>query len=210
MSVKVHEPVCLDSAQDLYFWGDHFLGDQLKDEWAVAGVGSAAVVDAQTGGIVRLTTGATDGNSYEINWGAIRTLRVLNQLTIEFRAKLNSITDLNVRLSLEFDATNFIQFFEDRPAAVGNWELRTRDGGALTTVDSGIALDTDYHIYRIECFPTDEIHFYIDDVETANSPITTNIPNDAGDYLQPRIRIGTGEDVAKSMDIDYVVVRQKR
>ena len=91
----------------------------------------------------------------------------------------------------------------------GNWHIQTTDGGAPTTGDSGVTVDTDYHIYRIECFPTDEVHFYIDGVECGNSPITTNIPDDPTDFFELRLFADTNTTALRTLDIDYVVVRQE-
>ena len=210
MSVKVHEAFSIDSFQDRLLWFDDFLGDQLQDEWRVVTTGTTAVNDAQTGGIVRLTTGAVDTNAEYRDWSDIRSLHVDQKVTMEVRLKANQITYLFIGIRLFFDGNNNITFYASENAGgATNWRLFTVSGGANTDVDSGITLDTDYHIFRIECFPTDEVHFYIDDVEPGTSPITTNIPNDAGDYLQPYLYIDTKENVAKSMDIDYVVVRQE-
>jgi len=207
MSVKIHEAYCLDSTQDRLLWFDDFLGDQVQDEWRISlvGGGTLVVVDQQTGGIVRLTspTNATN-DSATLDWGDIRTLLVSKKITIEYRAKASTNTQINVELRLRFDVNNHISFFYDRVMA-GNWLIVCRSGGVATTPDSGVALDTDYHIYRIECFPTGEVHFYIDGTETANSPITTNIP---ASYLQPYIHLETKEAAQKTFDIDYVVVRQ--
>ena len=206
MSVKVHESFSIDSFQDRLLWWDDFLGDQLKDEWRDAGTGSAVVIDAQTGGIVRLTSGATSGNAHQLDWNDIRSLHINKKVTGEARLKLSSITNLGTSgFYLLFDGDNRIQFL----SSGANWQIRTEDNNVGTIQDSGIASDTDYHIFRIECFPTDEVHFYIDGVEAANSPITTNIPDDAGDFLQPFFIISTAEDANKSMDIDYVVIRQE-
>jgi hypothetical protein len=207
--VKLHEAFSLDTAQKRFWWMDHFLGDQLKDEWNNAGTGSAVVVDAQTGGIVRITTGALTGNAHRIDWNLIRSLHVDQRVTMEIRAKLNQTAQTTARFSLRVDGTNRIVFYFSITTNP-NWIIICVDGGALTQFDSGVVADTDYHIFRIECFPTGEVHFYIDGVECANSPITTNIPDGAGDYLQPYPYISTLEDVAKSMDIDYVAVRQER
>ena len=86
------------------------------------------------------------------------------------------------------------------------------DGGVGGALASGIALDTSYHVFRIETHIEggNHVHFYIDDTETTNSPISTNIPDDATDYFNPHIFVGTGENVAKSMDVDYCEVRQER
>ena len=205
MSVKAHEAYCLDSAQDRLLFYDDFLGDSIRDLWTVAGTGSAAVVDAQDGGVVRLTTGAVSGNSEELDWGAFRTLHVNKKVTFEARVKLNSTTSIEVYYQIYYDGSNRISFYR----AAGNWQITCRNGGAGGDVDSGVAADTDYHIFRIECFPAGEVHFYIDGTECGNSPITTNIPSDAADYLKPRFYFVTTENVAKTLDIDYVVVRQE-
>lgn len=211
MSVKVHEAFSLDSAQDRYLYFDHFLGDQLKDEWDTItdGTGVVAVIDAQTGGIVRLTTGNAANNDTQIHWGDMRTLLVSKKVTIEYRAKLNHITFILAELMIMFDFSHYVRFFvQENAGGAADWQIETRDA-AQTTFTSGITIDTDYHIFRIECFPTGEVHFYIDDVETANSPITVaaNIPNE---YLQPMFFFRTLENATKSMDLDYVVVRQER
>ena len=208
MSVKVHEPVCEDSAQDLYIWWDHFLGDQLKDEWRSTGDagGSAAVIDSQTGGIVRITTNNVDGEDWRIDWNNIRSLLVSKKVTMECRLKLAQTTDCVSRALLFFDFDGMIGFIYASDA-IPNWRILTDDGGAGTVLDSGIAADTDYHIFRIECLPTGAVHFYIDGVETANSPITITIPTE---HLQPFLRMDTLANAAKSMDVDYVVARQER
>ena len=129
--------------------------------------------------------------------------------TMEVRAKLISTDAQKTELTLFFDASNQIRFIYDTTVGA-NWSIETYDGGAPTTADSGIAADTSYHVFRIECFPVGEVHYFIDGTECANSPITTNIPDDAGDYLEPYLRVLTREDVAKSCDIDYVWCRQNR
>ncbi len=212
MSVKGHEAVSIDFAQDRLLFGEDFLGTQLRDLWSNGGTGGVAVVDAQTGGIVRVTTGALTNNSHHLQWGEnpneIRSLHVDKKVTIEVRAKLNQTTQIAVEYRLRFDWNNYI-FFNYNSLGGANWFIRCRDGGAGAGLDSGIAADTSYHIFRIECFPPDEVHFYIDGVETANSPITTNIPDDAGDFLQPALNIQTLTNLAKSMDIDYIAIRQE-
>ncbi len=202
MSVKVHEAFSIDSFQDRLLWWDDFLGDQLKDEWRETGTGSAAVIDLQTGGIVRITTGAITFNSYLIDWGDIRSLLITKKVAMEARVRILNTANMNAQISLQFNGANRVEFTE----SLGSWNIHCEDNNIDSLFASGIALDTNWHIFRIECFPTDEVHFFIDGVETANSPITTNIPPD---YLQPFFFIETVENVAKSMDIDYVVVRQE-
>ncbi len=172
MSSKGHEAFCLDSARRRFHFGDHFLGDSLRDLWAVLGTGSAVVVDAQDGGIVRITTGATTNDSYELYWGNIRSLLVTKKVTIEARVKLGQLTQHDVWISLYTDGADYIRFLNFAVGAAATWVIRTNDGGVGVDVTTGVVADSDWHIYRIECLPTGEVHFYIDDTETANSPIT--------------------------------------
>jgi len=214
MSVKFHEAFALDSAQDHFWWNDHFLGDQLQDEWGVtvAGAGTAVVVDQQTGGIVRLTTGAVNGNTTHVDWGDIRSLHVDQRVSMEYRLKLNDLVNVLCFDYLMFGFNDCINF-QYNSAVDTNWQIRCRNGGGAGTVqDSGIVVDTDYHIFRIECHThgSNHVHYYIDGTETANSPINTNVPDNAADYLQPRFWIQTSAGVAKSKDVDYCAVRQDR
>jgi hypothetical protein len=212
MSVKVHEAFSIDSAQDRFLWFDDFLGDQLQDEWTltVVATGAGTVVDAQTGGIYRLSaaTNATN-DAARIDWGGgapIRCLLATKKVTLEVRAKLSSAANVETQLALFFDGTNFMRFRFDTGVGV-NWLVETDDGTGPTSADSGIAADTDYHVYRIECFPTGEVHYYIDGVETGNSPIITDI---TANYLMPYLYVETLAVAVKQLDIDYVVARQER
>lgn len=212
MSVSVHEAFSLDSAQDRYWWMDHFLGDQLKDEWAltVVATGAGAVIDQQTGGIYRLsaTTNAT-ADAARIDWGGgtpIRSLLASKRVTLETRVKLSSAANVEAQLALYFNGTNFMRFRFDTGVGV-NWLIETDDGTGPTSQSSGEAADTSYHVFRIECFPTGQVHFYIDGAETNNSPITTDI---TANYLMPYLYIETLAVAVKQLDIDYVATRQER
>jgi len=185
----------------------------LQDEWATAGVGggSTVVVDQQTGGIFRHTTGGALNDSRTISWNNIRSLLVTKRVSMEVRVKLNQATFLRADIALRFDFNNQVRFtFSEGAGGAINWSINARDGGADTTQDSGEVVDTLYHIFRIECFPTGEVHFYMDGTEVNNSPLTTNIPDDATDYLQPYLYVVANEVAVKSMDVDYVFIRQER
>ena len=207
MSVKFHEAFSLDSARRQFNFSDHFLGDSLRDLWTSTGTGSAAVVDAQDGGVCRITTGATATNIHRIDWGDIRSLHVSKQVTMEVRLKLEQVTDIECRIYLWYDGGNLCGFkFDD--SGDTNWEVvALNDAGAPVTDDSGITPDTNWHIFRIECFPAGEVHYYIDGVECGNSPVTTEIPVD--DYLEPYIIMTTEENAAHYCDVDYVAIRQE-
>ena len=210
MSYDLHEAFSLDSFQtQLNFWDD-FEGDSLKAIWTstLVGGGTGAVIDAMDGGIFRLGT-PTASDESKLDWGGatpIRSLHVDKKVTMETKIRANGgVTDtIRYIMTLYFDAGNRIDFYHGVDSL--DITIQCVNGGAPTSADSGINIDADYHVYRIECFPADEVHFYIDGVECANSPITTNIPDDAADYLMPRFYIATNADTdpATSMDVDYV------
>jgi len=210
MSVKVHEAICMDSAQKRFWWMDHFLGDQVQDEWNSTGnVGSAAVVDAQTGGIVRITTGATANDNWRIDWGVIRSLLVAKKIVIEWRAKLSQIGAMILQIGCRFDGANKFYFWYDTNMGV-NWYIHT-DAVGGSSVDTGIVVDTDWHIYRIEAHThgSNHLHFYYDGAEVTGSPLTV-AANITANHVMPWCYLHTREDVLKIVDIDYVAARQDR
>jgi len=144
-------------------------------------------------------------------WLNIRSLHVDQRVSMEARIKASADTYIQLYFALRFDGSNLIMFYVNETGGTpDNILIQCENGGALTSQSTGITQDALYHIYRIECHTHggNHAHFYIDGTETANSPITTNIPDDATDYLQPYLRVLTQEDAAKSIDIDYCVVRQ--
>ena len=208
MSVKAHEAYCIDSAQDRLLFYDDFLGDSIRDLWAltVTGTGAGAVVDAQDGGVYRLRCPAANDTA-QLSWGGIKTLSVLKNVTMEVKAKLNSTDDVTVTLNLYKDTHDRIRF----TASVGDIYSEKADD---TYNEAGWVTDTDWHIYRIECHYVDATNatanMYIDGVECTNSPIPqANVPIVS---LEPFFSIGSGAGALaeKQLDIDYVYVRQDR
>jgi hypothetical protein len=212
MTELVHEALSIDSLKSQLFWSDDFEGDSIKDKWVSSGGvgGSAAVVDGETGGVCRITTDGDANDDYNIYWSDLRSLLVSKRLTVEYRVKLSRTTNQHVLLGLRYDDNDRFYFNFDTVTGDTNWMLNARDGGSVTgDQDSGIAPDTDPHIFRFVCHThgSNHIHFFIDNVECGNSPITTDITSE---HLQPRLWIRTTENSEDSMDIDYVGVRQDR
>ena len=210
-ALRLHEALCFDSMQKQLFFYDDFLGDQLQDEWGTGGGGSGttAVVDGQTGGIIRLSTGIVDGNTRFINWSDIRSILITKNACLEVRASMNSITVSRIYYFLFYDWDNYLSI-SYASTDVPRWRSESRSGGTETKLNAGNPnADTSYHIHRVQC-ATDggnHIHYYIDGTELPTSPHTTNLPT--ASYLQPRIQLEiVSGGVAKSADIDYVGVRQ--
>jgi hypothetical protein len=208
--VRVHEARCLDSLQSQFFFKDDFIGDQLQDIWNSQGDvgGSAVVVDGETGGVVRITTDGDTNDDWQINWGNTQILLASKRCSFETNIKLNSITQVLVFIVVENNGSNRLFSFTYDSSTDTNWQIQCINT-ATTEADTGIAVDTDAHIFRAVCHThgSAHVHFYIDNVETANSPITTNVPVA---YGEPVLYLLTLENVAKSMDVDYVSIRQDR
>lgn len=66
-------------------------------------------------------------------------------------------------------------FSYDRAVSGANWFCKTSDNGVRTSVDSGVAVDTNYHKFKIVVNPTGtSVAFYVDGTLVAT--IVTNIP----------------------------------
>lgn len=59
----------------------------------------------------------------------------------------------------------------------GNWTINT-SGASTTTANTSTAADTSWHNYKVILNAAGtSVSFYIDNVQVANSPISTNLPN---------------------------------
>ena len=206
MSTLAHDAWGLDAQHLKWFWYDDFFGASIKDEWAVTttGTGSAAVEDQQTGGIVRLNAPA-DNDSIQLDWDDYRSLLVTKEVCFEARAKLSGVGAIWFNLGMTFDNTNRIVFNE---ATGANFRFMCISGPS-TIVDTGVAFDTAYHIFRIECHVHggNHVHYFIDDLENEgpNSPISTNVTTN---YMQAVAFINARAVAPRQLDIDYMGVEQ--
>jgi len=208
MAQVEHAPFCLDSLADYVEDGDDFWGDSLDARWHTAGDGSAAVVDGADGGVIRLASGPASGNSCTLTWKAIRSLHVNKKLIIEIKSKISNIVDQSSYNGVWYNSGSIIMVWVQPGQA--NYRVYSSKAGSVTNLDSGIAKDTNWHIFRIECHTHGgtHIHYYIDGVECNNSPVTTNIPD--GVYLEPTISSYTAINTNYDADIDYIFWRQQR
>lgn len=196
-----------DQLKSFWWDKDDFLGDSIDDRWTqtLVGGGTISVVDQVEGGVCRLSTPTADDVA-TLDWGDYRSLHIDHGVKIEARIRINGgVTDTQRRLLyLWYDSNNrfgFYQSYDDETL-----KFYTVDDGSALDGSTSVELDDDWHIYKIEIDEDGYIVFKFDDVECDISPRTTNIPNDAGDWLQPHIDIDSNSDTdpATSMDIDYI------
>lgn len=204
--VRIHEAYGLNSQKRQLFGWDDFLSDQIDDRWAieVGAGGSVGVVDGVIGGACRLDTGGLLNGYGLLDMGGYHIFTTGKNVSIEVRSSIDSLTNINAQLLRLLNGNNII-LMRFQESVDTNIQLFTQLAGVATQIDSGVAPDTDYHIYRVEC-SSSSVKFYIDDVLVGTS--TTNIPTVAMEInilCQNNVLAGQ-----KVMDIDYIAWRQDR
>lgn len=210
MSILSHDAVCLDSANEKFWFIDHFLGDQLRDIWALgtAGTGTGDVLDGGMGGVYRLEALA-NGDIAQIDWNFINALPLVAKPIHEARVSLNAITNISSSIYLTENLNNMARFKYSTPAGHNTWHIVTELATVETDVDTGIAPDTNYHIFRI-IFHThggNHVHFEMDGAEVTGSPISTNVPTG---LMFPMFHVSTDAAVTRYTYIDYSCVTENR
>lgn len=101
-------------------------------------------------------------------------------------------------------------FEYDRTSVVSgtNWLAKTGNGASsYTTVDTGIAVDTSWHKFKIVINASNHAIFYIDGVQVAD--ISTNLPSSSYPTNITLIIQKTAGSAAKNLYIDYVYYEPK-
>jgi len=204
--VKSHEDFSINSWRNQLLWWDDFLGDRVQDEYSIGGDagGSGVVVDGETGGVIRITCDGDDGDDYQIFWGNYTTIINTKLPKFEARVKLETASNISVDFLGFYGTLNSSRaMFWCNTDVDANWHFQTRDAAGQTNTDTGIALDTSYHIFRISFISSTQVLAYIDGTEEADH--STNIPTD---HMFIDLKIGTEENATKYVDMDYWVVAQ--
>lgn len=211
MSDTSHRAFGINSARNSVYWFDHFLGDQLQDEWAAGGDAgyTAAVVDGETGGVLRLTTDGDASDEAYLWWTAsARTLLHAQRVILEVRAKVgdNDNTKNDFAIWLRNATNERVTIYYTTHS---NYQLAEQTAGGSNTYDTGVSTDTNYHVFRIagHTHGGNHWHIYIDGSETSNSPLSSYITTNS---LTPFLWMNTNEAATHYMDVDYVAVWQDR
>jgi hypothetical protein len=184
---------------------DDFLGNAYNNRtWG----GTATVktlLDLVEGGVLRIGTSATSGSTAYNDWASARSLLVSKNVLMEAKCRAVQSTYIYIEIGLNYDGSNRIMFYADESSGgSATWKAFSQSAGASTAVDTGVALDTGWHIFRIECSST-AVKFYIDEVLVAT--VTTNIPTL---HLSPRFLVMAKENAEKDLDTDYVFIMEDR
>jgi len=182
-------------AEPNYFAGpvrffDEFFPPALDDQWTTSTSGTGSLVDVQLapGGQVLIRAGNAAGRTAELYFGGGVAWQSLNyNPDIRARMKYDGINNGHIEFEVHYaDASNYVFLEADWG---GNWLLSCRSGGTLTQVDTGVALDANWHTFAVRSAPG-QVTAHIDDVLKAT--ITTNIPTVSGTVSIYVAATGTG------------------
>jgi len=186
---------------------DDFFGTSLTAGWNTVTVGTGSVSLGGINGYVTLSTGGTTGGNATLNQNAVRSFKITAALDpyMALYAGVTATTQETVRFGFYRNANNNAMFYYDSGETAGNWTCRCTDGGSLTEVDSGVAVDTSLHLFEIDA-SSSEVKFYIDGSLVAT--ITDDIYTGGGQDVEAYI--STKEDATKSLRIDWIEISQNR
>ena len=147
-------------------WRDDFLGDAFHEQYDLRTVGAASSILLQNnahGGVVRLQTDANIADYARIMLGdqayAFNTLDADEGWCMIGRYKLSHTTNILVDMFVTDALLNRIHVTADTTVGA-NWYLRTYDNiGLENWADSGVAIDTDWHVHRLEVTSGRAEHF---------------------------------------------------
>lgn len=182
---------------------DDFNGANISNVWDKTGT----VILAN--GLATITTQATAYDIARIDFGGNGGYKDVYESYMEFKAKRISSGDYDVYMGLcngDFSEANHGAYLRALNTDT-NWMLVNVKGDTLTEVDSGVAIDTTAHTFKIHKTNTSiGVNYFIDNVwvgRVSNVPTTTI-------SREPIFQITTQEDAAKSLAIDYVILQQGR
>lgn len=202
--------ILTDRMTDHYELVDHFIKPSGELGWTLvntAGGGSIAHQDGALGhpGVERLHTGIGAANTVGL---------VLNNGSspVEFRelwdflvtvAVVTNDSNTAVKLGLTFYGTQANPangVYIEKAAADTNWFFTRRASSSNTRTDSGIAVDTSYHRFRMRRIDASNIGFSVDGgTETV---VSTGLPSSGIGSGDPTIHLLSASAVDCQLDVD--------
>lgn len=183
--------------------------------------GTAAIIDAGPGGVVRLTPGtsANDYCSVQLNGEAFQTGST-RRIFFQTRVRTNDSDDIKFVIGLAtthggtsatagpvLDGATGGVYFRNSAGNTTAFSSLTESASTETaTASVGTLADDTFIELAIEVIGRDRVNFYVNKVKvashTANIPLTT-------EYLTPTFEVGSPTGTtATYLDVDYVYVVQ--
>lgn len=185
------------SVSDFYYFFDDFFGSNWDDRvWMSRGSGGS--LSLRAGGVIRVR--ATANNNYELYQNDLGDSDVAHYARCQWRFKKSATAmqgEIGFMGESPYSTTDWICIMYD--SALGsNWRCQTAADSVVTTTDTGIASDNNYHDAIIECAPG-AVRFYLDGVYMATH--TTNI---SSRRLQLYCYVVSKTGAARDVLIDFV------
>lgn len=146
-----------------------------NDMWSVTtdGSGSSVAIDTMSSGVLNIDAGNINGNSAMIvSKNPIASSDIAP--IYEIRGKLSANNEQTLELGMSNNDDKEIIFIYDATTTVGNILAKCKDDLNVTTLDTGIVADTDWHKYSIDVLSGNAV-FSIDGTTVAS--ITNSIPD---------------------------------
>ncbi len=174
---------------EFYFLEDWLLNSSAGNSgWSSSSLNAASIAAVPISGhlgVIALTRGTTADGTTQINYSG--TSYMPFAIRMGFYLQIPVLSDGTNRFALDVgitSATSVVSAINDGMyfravdnENAGNWQAICYTGGVGPAADTGIAITTDWVYLEVETNAAgDSVSFYINGTETANSPITSNIP----------------------------------
>jgi len=192
----------LDALTSKYRIADHFIGVDLN--WYIwtnsksSGGNNGLAAIEYRGGVIRITSHELADEWCELTTST-KSFYAADNPIMRSGQKLEQTSDVSVYIGFRDDYSNKIEFKAN--TATGYWDCRNSSGGTTTTTANVLALDTDWHHFRIEASAA-EVRYYIDDTLMATH--TDDIPSTIMDVISQSYT--TGGSAVRSHLCDYIDV----
>lgn len=189
---------------DTFWFFDDFLGGTVDDQcWAQRFTGgSYTPTEQRYAGQVKLTSSAVTGQYYE--WYLSKmVLSAAKNMGVLWRCKIRTaVTNINAEFGVcgltPNNQNNRICWKADTTTDASHWNALTSSNGSTTLMDTGVALDMNFHEFCIMT-TTGTVSLIMDGA--VYPPFTTNISTE---QMAPYMRITTVSNTSRQLSADYV------
>jgi len=205
-----------DPSQHLVYYDD-FLGDVLRDEWAVSNAGGGdetdfAIVDGINGTAVGTTGLAAVDRYVQLDWGTFENFHAGLHAGIEARLKVDDVTSVEIEFGFYKDADEYALLYVDvsDKTDASIYAKASLSGGAGATdndTTEDLANGT-YVVLQIQTFDDGSVKYYVDGTLKRTDPASTIATSTQ--LMRPHFKINNEATAARSMTIDYVKIWQER
>ena len=201
---EMFNPLTTVAKQHSWNW---LSGDQISNEFLeqnVAGTGSGAMNDTVDGGF-RVTSGATTNNETQYGWNNKRTVdftdfRFTGVMSAVSVTSQISYIGVQTGMGLTHSNGSTSKSLIMMDTGNTNFAIKTCLNGAISETEGSTAIDTAWHVYRIEGSSSSNIMKLDGTTEVTK---TTNLPTQKMNSL---FGVQTLTSSAKSTDVRYTEV----